>query len=212
MINWLTPISSTPTLGHFVSEIKQKQSECDSCRNTNSACDSVGDSLLPTSSAHTIIHPSSGPGAKDCRGESPALFKQWVGLGCVRRRVGCMEWRGGSEVSLIIQEHTLTFRSIEHVSRTDQCVLYYLLVNRFWFNTSQIKSTCKAADEDICSIFSIFFYFKTNMRSSPWAQPQMFASWSHERALTSKSWYCSSVRDFLETTRTLSPSLAMFPH
>lgn len=29
---------------------------------------------------------------------------------------------------------------------------------------------------------------------------------------TSKSWYCSSVKDFLETTRTLRPSRAMFPH
>ena len=30
--------------------------------------------------------------------------------------------------------------------------------------------------------------------------------------LTSKSWYCSSDRDFLATTRVLRPSLAMFPH
>lgn len=31
-------------------------------------------------------------------------------------------------------------------------------------------------------------------------------------SVTSKSWYCSSVKDFLETTRTLRPSRAMFPH
>lgn len=30
--------------------------------------------------------------------------------------------------------------------------------------------------------------------------------------LTSKSWYCSSVRDFLATTSTRSPSRAMLPH
>lgn len=69
---WLTPIFSAR--GQFASEIKQKQSERDSYRNTNSVCDSVCDSLLPTSSAHTIIHFSNGAwGLKTAGGVSPAL-------------------------------------------------------------------------------------------------------------------------------------------
>lgn len=51
---------------------------------TQTVCDSLGDSMLPTSSAHTSMHFSNGPGAEDCRGDSPALLKQWVGPGCVR--------------------------------------------------------------------------------------------------------------------------------
>lgn len=39
----------------------------DSCMNTNCVCDSCGDSLLPTSSAHTIIYFSYGPWGEDCR-------------------------------------------------------------------------------------------------------------------------------------------------
>lgn len=123
IINRLTPIFSGPVSGQFASEINQKQSERDSHRNTNSVCDSPGDSLLPTSSAHTIIHFSNGPGAKACRGDSPALLKQWVGPGCVSVFVYvcvcvyvCVGGVYGLD-SLIIQQHTLTFRIYEHVCR-----------------------------------------------------------------------------------------------
>lgn len=88
-----------------MSETKQKQSECDSYRNINSVCDSVGDSLLPTSSAHSIIHFSNRPGANNNEG----------GLVYVRNS-GVEILKGGSEVSLITQGHTLTFRNAEHVS------------------------------------------------------------------------------------------------
>lgn len=122
MINWLTPIFSAPAPGQFASEIKQKQSECDSYRNTNSVCDSVGDSLLPTSSAHTIIHFCNGPRAEDCRDRQPCpaqtMSGAWVcawdgGVYGLERGAGGV--RGGSEITPIIQQHTLTFRNTEHV-------------------------------------------------------------------------------------------------
>lgn len=98
LINQLTPIFSISARGQFVSEIKQKQSECDSYRNINSVCDSVGDSLLPTSSAHSIIHFSNRPGANNCRGDSHALLKQWGGPGVCEEQWGRNTEGGGQRL------------------------------------------------------------------------------------------------------------------
>lgn len=139
MINWLTPIVSAPAPGQFASEIKQKQSECDSYRNTNSVCDSVSDSLLPTSSAHTIIHFSNGPGGEDLRGDSPALLKQWVGPGSVRRRGGGLY---GLD-PLITQQQTLTFRNTEPVA--------WNIILHLWF----CQCVCKLRYLTCCRCFPV---------------------------------------------------------
>lgn len=88
------------------SEIKQKQSEYDSHRNTNSVCDSGGDSLLPTRSAHSIIRFRNAPGANDCRGRRPGRVRcgpdderGLVYAAC--GRMGKTGLHGRSKVSLI---------------------------------------------------------------------------------------------------------------
>lgn len=105
IIKRLTPIFRAP--GQIESEIKQKQSEGDSRRKTNRACDSVGESPLPTRSAGSIIRCSYAPEAHNCRGDGPALLKQWLGP-CVCVWVGGWGGRtaGGSEVTRIAKKHT----------------------------------------------------------------------------------------------------------
>lgn len=83
-INWLTPIFSACSSRAICKWDKAKTIFSVSHAGTQTlVCDSLGDSMLPTSSVHTIMYFWNGPVAEDCRGDSPALLKQWVWLWCV---------------------------------------------------------------------------------------------------------------------------------